>query len=232
MSNQLVLSAGMRRSGSTWLFNVIRLVYALDGQSPSYCFRSRYSRRDTSKPLHVVKAHDFSGRYCREASLVFTSYRDVRDVAASAVRLAGQSNAKRGPMSRLRKALQSGDEGAGDAAVLRLVMAGVQAHQRWAKAAAYDMRYEEMVADPCRVVSEVAAILGVTVGGADCDGVLEGVERLRLLANSGAKNKETGLFKRGHITQTTGSYADTLSQRTIALLEDRFDDWLRLHRYA
>lgn len=71
---------GMRSSGSTWLYNVVRLGFSQN-------INSGYGS-DPNFPSHltVIKKHDFSKNYVDGKRFVIMSVRDPRDMAASAIR--------------------------------------------------------------------------------------------------------------------------------------------------
>lgn len=79
--SRLIVSAGLHRSGSTWLYNVLRIAAGPDSYA---CFRDQY---DPSNParIHIVKAHTWNGGLANAAQRVVMSYRDLRSIAASAV---------------------------------------------------------------------------------------------------------------------------------------------------
>ncbi|MBT8446828.1 MAG: hypothetical protein HKO62_03615 [Gammaproteobacteria bacterium] len=82
---QLIIADGMPRSGSTLMYNAIRI--ALEARSPSVsCGWVGDASRMKAADYNVVKLHfaDFLMRW--RADLVFYSYRDVRDAMVSAER--------------------------------------------------------------------------------------------------------------------------------------------------
>ena len=78
-----VIAAGLRRTGSTWLYNVARLGYAKNptaaGFGPVKHFPEHYE---------VIKSHAFCESYRPhlKSCTVLMSVRDPRDIAASAIR--------------------------------------------------------------------------------------------------------------------------------------------------
>jgi len=86
-SSALVVAAGMPRSGSTWLFNVLRCV--LQQHCPPHTLTCGWHADldlVTRTAYTLVKAHNVDDVPLAEATHVFYSYRDVRDSVASAVR--------------------------------------------------------------------------------------------------------------------------------------------------
>lgn len=83
---KIIASCGMHRSGSTWLYNIIRL--SLDHSNSNYdCgFYSEFDWRSSSKDVVLVKIHPFRKILFDKAEKIIITKRDVRDICASAVR--------------------------------------------------------------------------------------------------------------------------------------------------
>eukprot|EP00913_Durusdinium_trenchii_P003062 g2831.t1 len=92
-ANHLVICAGPERSGSTWLYNAVRLLH-LKAQVPcdSYWMtrlsHAKLEERLRAQPLAVVlvKTHEWSADYAElvpMAKHIFLTHRDLRGVVAS-----------------------------------------------------------------------------------------------------------------------------------------------------
>lgn len=80
---QLILVAGMFRSGSTWLYNVVRVYLENNFPDNVYgCFVTDYDQQNQCC-YHVVKSHEFSTELSNKASLIVLSERDYKDIAKS-----------------------------------------------------------------------------------------------------------------------------------------------------
>lgn len=76
-----IVSAGMYRSGSTWLYNAIRL---LVGDCYGTFVHSGNDYDSTNpKDIHLLKVHKYSNWMSSQADLVITIYRDIREVKES-----------------------------------------------------------------------------------------------------------------------------------------------------
>lgn len=80
-----IIIAGIYRSGSTWLFNVVRLIFPRCYS----CFESDYDP-ENDKPVHVIKAHKFRPDLIDHNTVVLTSWRDLEDIKKSMQRLKDQ----------------------------------------------------------------------------------------------------------------------------------------------
>ena len=84
----IILSAGMQRSGSTWLYNAARLLLSDDPQiskSLSCCWVEDLDKVPDEKYI-LIKIHEFESEIVQKSNFVFYSYRDIRDSLASGVR--------------------------------------------------------------------------------------------------------------------------------------------------
>ena len=140
MQRRLIACGGMNRSGSTWQFNAVReLIKAADPSLDIYsCWIGEY---DESQPadVHIVKIHALSQLGPHVADTILTSYRDLRAVAGSLVRMRWVP-----PESSLICAFLDGY-------VTREAILRAAAH--------YQMSYEIMVALPVKVLGDVANVL-------------------------------------------------------------------------
>ncbi len=194
-----IVCAGMRRSGSTWLYNLVRLALNAKG-----CFEDNWR---ISVPANVVKTHKFSPIFLFGADKVVLSHRDLRDVAASAVR---------------RRLIESTPA----ATVRYLLRALLDEYQTWVPFAAYDMNFERMMADKAAEAQAIFAALGI-------DAVPEVV--CGLVEHLPVATKETDqeiLLAPNHFTGgAIGGYVDTLPVKTTKAIESVFGDWLKQKGY-
>ena len=194
------ICAGMYRSGSTWQYNTARLLAGSGHRCGVFA-----GNKEELLENFVLKTHPFDAVFIDPSIVVLTSYRDLRDVAASMKRF--PSSGKFGPYNEMLREI-------------------VVWHQKWAKASAYNMRYEDMVYDP---VSEIKKISNA----------------MQIWADAEMINKHIGSFKEplsgfdpvtllhsGHKTDgNPGSYSGTLGQEDIRNIESEFGEWLVQHGY-
>ncbi|MBV32392.1 MAG: hypothetical protein CMK36_02985 [Porticoccaceae bacterium] len=83
---KLIVCAGARRSGSTWAFNAIRLLFENNQKTLYYSYIDKY---DPSHPteVHLVKTHIFDETLAKDADIVVSNIRDPRDIIASEIRI-------------------------------------------------------------------------------------------------------------------------------------------------
>jgi len=203
-----IICAGCHRSGSTWLFNALRLSLR-EAQIPFYsCFHNEYdsTRREE---YHVIKTHNFLKQH-KHAYRIFTTTRDLRDIAASAVR---------------RKLIENTPE-----EVVKYVKRVVnREHTPWKKYSHLEIRYEKMYFNKVRTLTSILRKLDLIVDPKKVHKKVEG-----LIIPKKQMSQITQLHP-NHITKGTNgrpsSYKNVLSEESINLIEDEFGWWLEKHNY-
>ena len=215
--HKLIVVAGMGRSGSTWLFNAVRLLH-LQRRQPVYGYwigdfdikRFVLSRPDNG--IVLLKTHGFHPVIARHAALVFYSIRDLRDLLASRKRMWNHD---------FETLMQS------------LAVELEETAPAWEARAAYTMRYETMVEDPASVLEDLALILGLSP---QLIGEVQAHLEALAYENPGAKTDSRHLENLLHATHVTdgrpGSWPATLSPAEGARVVLRFGDWLARHHYS
>lgn len=83
-----ILTVGQRRSGSTALFNLIRVVCEQNGRTYG-CFEDTYDEDIADQcDFVIIKAHKYKEELVHWADVVFTIFREPEDVKASIERFA------------------------------------------------------------------------------------------------------------------------------------------------
>ncbi len=204
--SEIILSAGMPRSGSTWLFNAARLLLCAS-EDPSSGWIGDFACLP-KKPLMLLKVHDHDPFLARHARTILYSYRDVRDALAS---------------SKRKFATEP---------TLELARQWLISDRRWREQATFVLRYESMLADPARSVRDLARALKLPV--ADADAVcrqLGQVEYQPARAGLGSYDRET-LLHPGHVTDGRHrSWDGWLDRALVRQIEDECGDWLAENGY-
>ena len=217
MRQRLIACGGMNRSGSTWQFNAVReLIKAGYPNSDIYsCWIDAYNESQPAD-VHIVKIHASFQLGPHTPDTIFTSFRDLRAVAGSLIRMGWVS-----------------PEGDPVCAFLEFYIT----QEAILKAAAhYSMRYETMVAMPIQVLGEMAAVLKLDLAA---DDIVLVHDRLRSLkppvgepsGDALALDVDTQLH-RGHIGGIFNEAAIKFVAPSIeADIDLRFADWLLDHGY-
>lgn len=207
-ARRLIICGGGERSGSTWQYNVVRALYGarvygawIDDYDPG-----------CSEGVHVVKAHAPSAIAHLSADVILTAYRDLRDVAASMIRMGWL-------------------DAANVAAIDAFLHSYVAAQDAWRARAVYAMKYEDMIAQPDAELVRLAAALGLALRPSEREAALDVVSAIKPAeaAPAGATTRydpET-LMHAGHLSAASAPLDDAIRTR----IEQRHGDWLRGNGY-
>ena len=202
-----IVCCGMRRSGSTWLYNVVRM--ACGGAAG----RVWAGFEDTFEPIdvdhRVVKAHAFDVAWVFGADRVFGSIRDLRDVAASAVR--------RGLVPPTVEKV-----------VRWLFRTAIEEHEAWEGYCNAIVRYEDMIVD--KVAAARAVIDGLDLGdNVDAEAIVKGVDALPM---PGRIVNPVTLLHHDHFTDGgVGTFTKTLCPEIVAAIDVIFGPWMARRGY-
>jgi hypothetical protein len=205
MSIKKIACAGCHRSGSTWLFNAVRLIMETTGQEVYSCFATEYDAENTA-PIHVVKCHN-KRKFLLDSDRIFTTKRDLRDIAASAVRreLIDQSEC----IDYLYRLLK-------------------QEYRPWKPLSHLEIKYEDLIRNQNLYVQNIAKILRVKVKPAV---IRKKIESLSIPKGENQRDP-VSLLHSNHITDGThGSYKKTLSPYMQDLIQATFHNWLARNDY-
>lgn len=207
---RLFLSAGMPRSGSTWFYNAARLILC---SHPA--IRDRFSggwigdiARLPRQPYMLIKLHEFTPQLVSQAQCVLYSFRDPRDVLASAARMFGR------PASLA------------DAEHL------LAQDALWRQHARLCLCYETMLAEPRATVAAMAAALEIE--GIDPQALVTELADMSHQSPGGVANQPhpVNLYHRDHITDGRhGSWQDLVPASLAETLVERHRDWFVTHGY-
>jgi len=208
--SQLLLAAGMPRSGSTWLYNAMRLLLLRDiGANGLACAWVGDMALMPESTCRLIKLHEVSESLMRQASFVAYSYRDLRDAMASQFR-------KFGTEPSLNQADYL-----------------VQQHDAWMATAHHTVRYEDMIVAPAIALGRIAKAMGLS----EFDTKDLAAELDALSYDSTGERSETyhrvNLLHRGHVTDgRAGSWPNGLPEALERQIAARHKVWFKANGYA
>jgi len=214
-SNLVLTCAGMPRSGSTWLYNAVRIAVqqAMGGCSDNgfVGFWVEKAPDITPGAVSCVKIHGYDRRVVKYSDVVFYSYRDVRDVLASLERFSGVS-----------PSIEQADN-------------LIRSDKFWRAEADFVMRYEDMIQSPFETMSGILSAFPdyMDTRKLDCERLLGELQSEMTCEGSskGSYNKET-LIHQGHRTHGGHrSWVGQLDPTFVGLIEDRHRQWLLNNQY-
>jgi Sulfotransferase domain len=210
---KLILCAGLARSGSTWLYNVIRLTIVRSGKM---VYGSWIGGYDPKRPeeYHLVKIHEFHKDFAKQAFLIFVSHRDLRDVVASAMRVGFI------------------DRDIAEEDLAQWIRVHIQYLEKWNRLADYDMSYEKMMQDRTKEAERIARILKMP-GQAeqicyDVEHLSFGSKRAHPIHHHDTEN----LLHENHIAQgDNGNQCDILNLHLKEFVTKKYEHWLKQYHY-
>lgn len=211
MEPRLILAAGMVRSGSTWVYNALRLILSScpEVRGDFSCGWWGEWKYVIPKRYMLMKIHEFDRKFIDKATLVVYSFRDIRDVMASSLRKFGY--------------IQSIE----DADYL------VNLHEQWMSVADFVISYESILSQKREVIDALAGILGVY--DIDPTKVERQIDSLSY-EDPGPKNEfyhRINLYHKGHRTHGgTGSWTKCLDPMLVKEVEAKHQDWFKLYGYT
>jgi len=208
----VVLSAGMQRSGSTWLYNATRLLLmesSLTRDITGYGWIGDLSTL-LQKKIMLLKIHGFSQNILDLVlpEIILYSYRDLRDALASIKRIW-----KREPSMELANML-------------------IQNDSQWRKHADFIMRYESMIENREGILLKLSNFLGID--DADIHGIIAKIDALRYEDSGGKKPQYhmENLLYEGHITDGRhGSWKGFLDEKLLDQIERKYREWFIQNNY-
>jgi len=218
----LYLCAGMPRSGSTWLYNVVRLLCERHYDKVHSCYVYHYQRDWLGwADAAVIKVHEpvpiLFHPDARVKQVVLTCRRDLRDVAASHILKGWQTEAN----------------------VVGILHTIVAWYKFYEAKSAFEFEYESLLIDPVSLIKDIGVNLGKPSNWQGGFGMLDteearevAVEVSQLSNTSSATYDKTNLLHRNHSTRrVVGYYKEVLSPALIKNIEATFGDWLRKWGY-
>jgi hypothetical protein len=203
----IILAAGMTRSGSTWLFNTIRLLLGRTGRPLYSCWVDERDENAERQAYNVlIKIHDPSEELASKAAAIFTSHRDLRDVAISALHAGFATDSSK---------------------MIAIAASARAAHDFWAARSTLDIRYSDIVASPTLCVMRVALALLQPIDDRSAAQVAEAVDQLAPVVGPNSSHDRTNLLHAKHrIDGRAGRWIGDLDSETARAIELANADWL------
>ena len=205
----LVVVAGIPRSGSTWMFNAVKAI--LETQEQAVVSQWIEEKRPFSaEAVNLVKVHAPDSELKSEADIVLSSFRDLRDIAASVI------------------AMGWADEGQalGTIDAIRL------AHDFWSSGSVLDVPYEVLKENPFRIVKALASAMGIRLTDCKVSEVVSSIPHTAKAIGPGGYDPVSLLHERHVNDGTPGRWRYSLSEKLAAGIWLRHSDWLATHGYA
>jgi hypothetical protein len=193
----IILSAGLPRSGSTWLFNALRLLMVEDGKP----FKSGWcdDLDLTSQEDLLVKVHGVRVDLAERASFIATCHRDLRDIAQS---LLGMGWCK-------------------EENIVGLIGNIRRDHEYWSPISKVNFNYKDIISDPERCLIELSGAIQIKTD------IRSTLKKIMDLAVPDTYDKEGTLLHPGHRQDgRPGRWREQLPEDLANQIEMENRDWL------
>ena len=216
----MILSGGMFRSGSTWLYNAVRLIFS-SSEAVSEKFSAGWIKdlnEIEEKDFIILKTHRFNRDVVDNSEFVLYSYRDIRDAFASSVRKFNTSPS----IAEAERVLRD--------------------HEKWMAKADFVMRYETMIGDRENMVAGIITALSnkldifneADLGFEHAISIARQIDKLseRVTGSADQHHKESLLYE-GHITHGgSNTWRGVLDDKFILELNHSFAWWFDKYGYS
>lgn len=197
--------AGMPRTGSTLLYNLIRLMLKYKYDNVNGMFYKKWNK-DLNN-INVVKIHEFNKELHDNATLIFTSVRDLRDAMASFI--------------RYKNMISSFD--------LFIDWCEIMTdwYEVWKDSSNYEFVYEDYIKDKNKIIFEIANLLEINITIDDINILLSDIDNLK---GSIYNQKTVNLLSIiNHRTNgKINSYKSTLTKKQIDYIENNYKKYCYL----
>lgn len=210
-NQKLIVAAGSIRSGSTWLYNAIRLILLAGNRTVIGCWIDDLLKQEIGSHDYVlVKIHEPNETLRNQSWRIFTSHRDLRDVARS---------------SRDFLGIDTQDD------LTAYVSVPVAHHDYWIKHADYDMKYEEMVMDAECAVQNIAEKLSIEISMDQRKDIALQLAVLPEPINADSYDKSTLLHPGHRFEGAVGGWVGSLTERQVEAINNKFGWWMEKYGY-
>jgi hypothetical protein len=210
---KIFVAAGIPRSGSTWLYNAMRLIlrekYAI---LYSAWIDDRDAAAEANADASLIKIHAINADLADQASVIMTCHRDPRDIAVS-LQAMGWFRNRTNALARMQE--------------FRAY------HEFWSPRSAIDLSYAQIVNDDEASLRRIAQALDVNFTD---DKLASLAATLRNTPNNrdpDAKHDPEFLTHANHRNDgRDGRWKDQLDPKVARAIETQHRDWIRRLGYA
>ena len=196
----LIVSAGMHRSGSTLLFNILREILAFKYEKQLSCGWYGEFQKIPKGKAYLVKAHSLTFLLNQRSEYIFYSYRDVRTAAVSANKVFNV------PIN------------------IQEIRNSITEYQVAKKNANLIIKYEKLVNNTIDVISEICKITDIKCEIHNIYMKCMNIDKPKGSFMSGYVNET--LYHPGHITNTSNDeWRGKMSNELQKQISDEFGWW-------
>lgn len=196
----VVVSAGMPRSGSTLLFNILREILLTKWRDRLSCGWVGDVMELPKGAAFLIKMHKLSSYYRWRAQYVFYTYRDVRVPAVSGLRSFNRQ------------------------ITMESIRSDIEEYEVAKKASNLIIKYEELLETPNSFIRQLAQMLSIQVNAGE---IYQNTLELSPPGTSSGYSKETLLHKK-HFTHTSNNeWREIIPHELQVRINEEFSWWFR-----
>ncbi len=208
-SSITIVIAGMRHSGSTALFNILRLALKKSGIEVLSGYSERLDIESVTKKtaqVCLIKTHELRDDVLQQATVIITTRRDLRNTVASAVRR------KFAMVERI-------------GGVIEYAKYNRSLFEQWDNFSQYQFNYENFMEAPIAAIKQLLVALGVS--NVNAEAIYKEIMTLP------TDQYNTTLLSPTHITdpKRMQNYKTTLTSEQIEAIEQQHSYWLKKYKY-
>ncbi len=197
----LILVASIPRSGSTWLYNCVKQLLQTKYKEIYSCWTEDYEPENQS-PIHVVKVHYPDPDLAQKADIIISTRRDIRDVAASLVRMKWDEK--------------------GDKFIEELSWIVNTVHPFWNVITNLEIEYHQIIKSPEYIVEQVGHTLGIHISPRKAKQISLDLANMK---TPDRYDKNTQLHPNHRAMEPT-HYSKLLGKDRAELITNLFIEWL------
>lgn len=204
--SNLIFSAGMPRSGSTLMYNIVRqiLIQGNAGTLSSGWIEELFDLPQAN--FFLIKSHNLDRFQLVRANHIFYSYRDIRDALVS--------------LSRKFDCQPS----------LEIARTWIEQYKIAKKHARMMIRYEDMVSDIPATVNSIARHLKMQI---DVNKIVLSLPEMSGQNVVEGQYSKVTLLHKNHATGTvSGEWRTVLDPKLQGQIMSEFSDWFQMNRYS
>ena len=206
-----ILVAGIPRSGSLRIFNIVRV--GLEQLFPKHEINFGYENNfveKSEKKFNILKVHSCDDGLRDWADVIFTTKRDLRDILASSIDF-GMLDIRFLSEEKINIFLND----------------IVEKYNYWRQNSDLEVIFESFEENKRQVITRIFEICKLRV---DVDEVLRRIDYIAENRNNKALVGE--YISKKHISNKADStYRDRLDSETLQVVQDAFADWLKMNGY-
>ena len=198
-----IVVAGLLRSGSTWLYNAVRLSLIHADISVYASFLDESYDRNNPAPVHLIKVHNYHSELASAKDQLFMSVRDPRDMVTSAIR---------------KKMIRNNDT-----EVLQFLNDVINVdYHAWSPHINLEFRYELSVSkNQAKTIEQIHQSLALPM-----EGVEKVIHSLEAIIPTAEYDRTTLLWPDHLNGGKVEGFNEVLNRTTIEKIEKEFSEWM------